>query len=130
MSYLFLKHLHVSCVLLSGVGFAWRGLLMWRQSPVLQHWALRRLPHLVDSLLLGAGVAMAVLSAQYPGGQPWLTAKVLGLLVYIGLGMVALRRGKTLLQCRVAFLAAGVAYAYIVSVALTRDPWGGLLWLK
>jgi uncharacterized membrane protein SirB2 len=129
MTYLLLKHLHVSCVVLSGLGFAWRGSLMWRQSPVLQHWLARRLPHVVDSLLLGAAVALATLSGQYPGAQPWLTAKLLGLLAYIGLGMVALRRGKTLMQRRFALLLAGVAYAYIVSVALTHDSRGGLLWL-
>lgn len=128
MTYLFLKHLHVTCVVLSGLGFAWRGALMWRQSPALQHWTARRLPHVIDSLLLGAALALAVLSGQYPGAQPWLSAKLLGLLLYIGLGVVALRRGRTLVQRRTALLLAGVAYGYIVSVALTRDPRGAWVW--
>ena len=36
MSYLALKHLHVTCVVLSGLGFALRGWWMLTDSPLLQ----------------------------------------------------------------------------------------------
>jgi uncharacterized membrane protein SirB2 len=54
----------------------------------------------------------------------WLTAKVLGLLAYIVLGSIALKRGRTRGQRILAFAAALLAAAYVVSVALTRDPLG------
>ena len=126
MSYLALKHLHVTAVLLSGTGFFLRGLLMLGDSPLLASRWLKVVPHVVDTVLLGSAIAMAVMSAQYPFAQAWLTAKFIGLLAYILLGMVALKRGRTKALRAGFFIAALVAFAYIVAVALTRDPMGFL----
>ncbi len=126
MSYLALKHLHVTCVVLSGLGFCLRGWWMARESPLLRHRLARVLPHVVDTLLLGSALLMAWLSGQYPFAQGWLTAKLCGLLAYIGFGTMALKRGRTR-TIRLRFFAlALLAYAYIVSVALTRNPLPGL----
>ncbi|MBK9445661.1 MAG: SirB2 family protein [Betaproteobacteria bacterium] len=126
MSYLALKHLHITAVLLSGTGFFLRGLLMLGDSPLLARRWLKVVPHVVDTVLLGSAIAMAVMSAQYPFAQAWLTAKFIGLLAYILLGMVALKRGRTKAQRAGFFIAALVVFAYIVAVALTRDPMGFL----
>jgi uncharacterized membrane protein SirB2 len=123
MSYLALKHLHVSCVILSGLGFCLRGWWMLIGSPWLKHRLARVLPHIVDTLLLGSALAMAWLSGQYPFVDGWLTAKLCGLVAYVLLGSMALKRGKTLASRRRFFLLAILAYAYIVSVALARNPW-------
>ena len=126
MSYLILKHLHVTCVVLSGLGFCLRGWWMLRESPLRQHRLTRILPHIVDTLLLGSALTMAWMSGQYPFVQGWLTAKLCGLLAYILLGMMALKRGRTqAIQARYFGLAV-LAYGYIVSVALTRSPLPGL----
>ena len=126
MSYLILKHLHVTCVVLSGLGFCLRGWWMLRESPLRQHRLTRILPHIVDTLLLGSALTMAWMSGQYPFVHGWLTAKLIGLLAYILLGMMALKRGRTqAIQARYFGLAL-LAYAYIVSVALTRSPLPGL----
>ena len=122
MTYLILKHLHVTCVVLSGLGFALRGWWMLNDSPRLKARLTRVVPHVVDTLLLGSALLMAWLSSQYPFAQGWLTAKFFGLLIYILCGTMALKRGKTKAQ-RSFFLALAVAaYAYIVGVALTRSP--------
>ncbi len=122
MSYLSLKHLHVACVVLSGLGFCLRGWWMASGSPRLQARLTRVLPHVVDTVLLGSALTLAWMSGQYPFVQGWLTAKVFGLLAYIGCGAMALKRAP----CRAArlrYLAlALLAYGYIVSVALTRNP--------
>jgi len=95
------------------------------------HWLqarwVRIVPHVVDTILLASAIALAMLTFQYPLAQSWLTAKVLGLIIYIVLGMVALRRGRTRGQRTVAWLSALAVFAYIVAVALTRDPipWPG-----
>lgn len=122
MSYLILKHLHVTCVVLSGLGFCLRGWWMLRESRLRQHRLTRILPHIVDTLLLGSALTMAWMSGQYPFVHGWLTAKLIGLLAYILLGMMALKRGRTLAIRARYFGLALVAYAYIVSVALTRSP--------
>lgn len=125
MSYLALKHLHVTCVVLSGLGFMLRGWWMLVGSPLLKAPAARIAPHVIDTLLLGSALTMAWLSGQYPFAQDWLTAKFFGLLAYIGFGTMALKRGRTP-RIRGAFLLLALAaFAYIVSVALTRSPLPG-----
>ena len=122
MNYLLLKHLHMSFAALSGALFLLRGLWMLQDSPRLgQRW-VRTLPHLVDTVLLASAVTLAVWSAQYPLAQPWLTAKVCALLLYIVLGSVALKRGRSKGIRAAAFLAALATFAYIVAVALSKNP--------
>ena len=128
MFYLALKNLHLICVVLSGSGFFMRGLWMLSDSPRLNLRWVRVVPHVVDTLLLGSAIAMAVLSAQYPWVQDWLTAKLIGLLAYILCGMMALRRGKSKATRGMFFATALLAFAYIVSVALTRSPLGVFSW--
>lgn len=124
MSYLLLKNLHIGCVILSGAGFLLRGLWMLADSPWLQRPGVRVLPHLVDTVLLTSAIALAVLSGQYPFAAAWLTAKLVGLLIYIGCGTMALKRAPNKAQRTVFLVAALTAFAYIVTVALTRSPYG------
>jgi uncharacterized membrane protein SirB2 len=122
MTYAALKHLHVTCVVLSGLGFSLRGWWMLNDSPWLQARPARVAPHVIDTVLLGSALVMAWQSSQYPFAQGWLTAKFFGLLAYILCGTMALKRARTKGR-RVLFLAlALLAYAYIVGVALTRNP--------
>lgn len=126
MSYYVLKHLHVTCVVLSGLGFYLRGWWMLNESPLRLHRLTRILPHVVDSLLLGSALTMAWMSGQYPFVNGWLTAKLFGLIAYILLGMMALKRGRTMAIRARFFGLAVLAYLYIASVALTRSPLLGL----
>jgi uncharacterized membrane protein SirB2 len=68
---------------------------------------------------------MAMLARLSPIAHPWLAAKIAGLLAYIVLGAIALRRGRTKRIRTAALLAALVVFGYIVGTALQRDP----LWL-
>ena len=125
MDYTVIKYVHVSCAALSYAGFVARGILMIRAAPLLQARWVRIAPHVVDTLLLASAIALAVMSQQYPFVQSWLTVKVLALLLYIGLGMIALKRGATRRGRIVAWLAAQLVFLYIVAVAVTRSslPW-------
>lgn len=120
MNYLAIKYIHITSVVLSGSFFLLRGLWMMRESDLLRRRWVKVLPHIIDTLLLGSALIMVFWSRQYPFVQPWLTAKVLALLVYIVLGSVALKRGRTRAVRRWAFAAALATFAYIVAVALTR----------
>jgi uncharacterized membrane protein SirB2 len=130
MDYLLLKHLHIACVVLSGGGFFLRGVWMVQDSVLLRAKWVRVAPHVIDTVLLGSAVALAVVTRQYPWAQSWIAAKIVGLLAYIGLGMVALRRGRSKTVRLGHWLAALLVFGYIVSVALTRDPLGALRWLQ
>jgi len=124
MDYLLLKQLHIACAVLSIAAFAARGVLMMRESRLLQARFVRMAPHAVDTVLLASALALAWLSGQYPFSQGWLTAKVLALAAYIVLGVIALKPGRSPAVRRAAFTLALATVLYIVSVALTRDPWG------
>lgn len=126
MDYFLIKKLHVLFVLLSIGGFLLRGAWMLSGSALLEHRVTRTLPHVIDSLLLITAIALAVMIAQYPFVAGWITAKVLGLVAYIVLGVIALRRGPTLAVRLSALLAAVATYAWIVSVAITKSPLGFL----
>jgi uncharacterized membrane protein SirB2 len=129
-AYLFIKYLHVACVAVSLSGFAARGGLMLRDSPWLNARWVRVAPHVVDTVLLASAAWLAWFLQQYPFVHAWLTAKIVGLLAYIGFGMVALRRGRTRRTRVVFFVLALAAAGYVVSVALTRDPAAPLAWVR
>ncbi len=126
-TYLLLKHLHVACVVISITGFFLRGVWMLTDSPMLNRLWVRVVPHVNDTLLLAAAIGLSIVQQQYPFVHGWVTAKVIGLLAYIGFGLFALRRGPSK-RVRAGFwLASLTSFAYIVSVALTKDPRGLLL---
>ena len=120
--YLLLKNTHVTCVVLSYLGFFVRGIWMMRASPLLERRWVRIVPHVVDTLLLASAIALAVLLRQNPLVQPWLAAKIIALVAYIVLGVFALRRGRTRAARMGFWVAAQAVFFYIVAVALTRDP--------
>lgn len=99
-----------------------RGVWLLRDSPLLRRRWVRIVPHVVDTLLLGSAIALALMLRQYPFVAGWLTAKVIALVVYIGLGMLALRFARTRRAQLAAWLAAQAVFIYIVAVALTRNP--------
>ncbi|MDD5247845.1 MAG: SirB2 family protein [Rhodocyclaceae bacterium] len=122
--YAAIKYLHIACVALSGAGLFLRGLLMIAASPLLQHRWVKVAPHVNDTVLLAAAIALAVMSRQFPFVEAWLTAKLFGLMGYIVLGAVALKPGRPRGVRIAAWLGALAVFAYIVSVAITKSPWG------
>ena len=122
MDYAALKAVHVGCVVVSYLLFFVRGVWMINDSPLLQRRWVRILPHVNDTLLLAAAIALAVMLRQYPLTDAWLTAKLIGLVSYIGLGTLAIKPARARSMRIAAWLAAQVVFFYIVGVALTRNP--------
>ena len=122
MYYPWIKLVHVTMVTTTASFFALRFFWMITRPALLQKAWVKRLPVVVDTLLLASGITMAVMTRQYPLEQSWLTAKVCALLVYIILGSIALKRGRTK-QIRVAAgILALASVSYIITVALSRNP--------
>ena len=120
--YLSLKMLHMSCALISILGFTLRGILKLQDSPLSEKKFFKIAPHIVDTLLLLSAIALTVTIGQYPLVNGWLTAKVIGLLLYIFLGMVTLRFAQTQPVRLLAFVLAIAVFAYIATVARTHNP--------
>lgn len=120
MNYAAIKHVHIACAVLSGSLFLLRGIWALRESAMLQQRWAKVVPHIIDTVLLASALTMVVWSGQYPFVQDWLTAKVFALVIYIMIGTVALKRGKTKTARLCAFICALAIFGYMVAVAVTR----------
>jgi uncharacterized membrane protein SirB2 len=127
MSYALLKAVHVTCAAISYALFVLRGVWRFSGSPIASQRWTRVVPHVNDTILLLAALAMAASLAPFPGYHPFLAAKVGGLLVYILLGMAAFRWAKDHRARLAAWVAAQLAFLYLVAVALTKSPGVGLI---
>jgi uncharacterized membrane protein SirB2 len=83
-----------------------------------------------DSLLLIAGLSMALISKQYPFVEPWLTTKIAVLLAYIVFGSFALKYGSSLRIRNFNGVIAILCFIYIVSVAYSRTPYPWVIYLN
>jgi uncharacterized membrane protein SirB2 len=115
------KSVHVTCVALSIAGFVARFALARLRPELMRNRLVRVAPHVNDTLLLAAAIAMLVAARWDLLAMPWLGGKIAGLLAYIVLGSVALKRGRTQAIRNGAFVGALAAFAYVVSVALSKS---------
>lgn len=122
--YLPLKALHISVVLLSGSLFALRGWAVLRGQAWGMARPLRLATYAIDTVLLGAGVAMWAALGLNPLRETWLGAKLLLLLLYIVLGSLALKRARSPRARLAAYVAALLTFAYMLSVARAHHPLG------
>jgi uncharacterized membrane protein SirB2 len=124
LDYATVKFVHQGAVVLSLAGFCVRGAAALAGAAWVRGRAARTLPHVVDTVLLLSALVLAWMLRLTPGHAPWLLAKIAGLIVYIGLGMVALRPGRPPPVRLAAWLLALLTAGWIVSVAVTKNPWG------
>jgi uncharacterized membrane protein SirB2 len=97
---------------------------MWmiQDSELLKRKWVKILAPVIDTVLLVSAIVQTIRISQYPFVHGWLTAKVLALVIYIALGMIALSYGRTKNIRITAWFGALFCFAYIASVALTRNP--------
>jgi uncharacterized membrane protein SirB2 len=122
MSYATIKLIHVSSVIVSYLLFSLRSMWMLQVSAAMRQRWVKVMPHVVDTVLLISAITLAIRIDQDPIHNSWLSAKVVGLLLYIVLGMTALKYGKTRKTRILALIAAQAVFLYIVLVALTKNP--------
>ncbi|WP_431521294.1 SirB2 family protein [Alloalcanivorax xenomutans] len=122
LDYLLIKQLHMTLAALSLGLFVLRAGWSVAGSPMLRRRWVRVTPHIVDTLLLTFGVTLMILLRAWPHQTPWLAAKLLALLVYIGLGTMAIKRGTTPARRAGYALAAIMVFLYMVGVAVRHHP--------
>ena len=130
IDYAAVKLVHQGAVALSLTGFFVRGAASLAGAAWVRGRAARTLPHVVDTVLLVSAVTLAWLIGAHPGNAPWILAKVVGLFAYVALGVVALRPGRPGPARAAAWLAALCTAGWIVSVAISKNPWGFLAGLR
>ncbi|KXJ55030.1 SirB2 family protein [Neptuniibacter pectenicola] len=124
--YLAIKHIHLTAIVLSISFFLLRAFWVFIKPKMMEKRWVKIAPHIIDTTLLVSAIALAVLLQKYPFVDHWLTAKLLALCLYIVLGTIALKRGKTPLIKLAALFGATATFAYILAVAITHSPipWG------
>lgn len=126
-----IKWVHIAAVLCSGAIFLLRGALVQAGK---QKFALaapvRYLSYSVDTILLTAALMLLTLLPGAMFANHWLTVKLVLIVVYVGLGTFALKRGRTPPVRLACYLAALLTYVTIIGIALAHNPQGWLLWLR
>ena len=120
-----LRAIHMTCAGHSIAGFVVRWIWMLTDSPLLAARPAKILPHIIDTLLLVSALALVAIIG-FSANAAWLGAKIAGLVVYIALGTLALKRGRTKGARAVFGVLAIVVFVFIASVARTHDPLGFL----
>jgi uncharacterized membrane protein SirB2 len=122
-----IKAVHIGAVVLSGSLFAFRGLML----NVFEARWTRALPlrvgsWIIDTVLLTAALMLTAIVDQYPFVHGWLTTKVALLVVYIGLGSVALRPQRPRKVRLLCWGGALAVFLFIATVARAHHPFGAL----
>ncbi|MFP4648784.1 MAG: SirB2 family protein [Halorhodospira sp.] len=113
---------HILAALLSLGLLVARGLLMARGSGLLENRFLQLAPRAVDTVLLLTAIALMFLISQYPFVDGWVTVKLLGLVLYIVLGVIALGRARSLRTRVLALGGAILVIGYLYAYSVTREP--------
>lgn len=122
-TYVVIKHIHMTAALASGAFFLLRGLWMMQESSLFNAKLVRVLPHVIDTVLLISALTLVGFMGSLP---TFVLVKVAALFVYIALGMMAFRFMKGWGSRVFMFFLAFSVYAFILSVAITKNPQGFL----
>lgn len=128
--YPLIRNLHLLTVAVTVSLFLLRFYWQRTGSAMLQRRWVRILPHINETLLLLSGASLVMITHFYPFSPQgsWLTEKLLGVIIYIALGSVALSRRPRSDRTRwIAFIVALIALVTIIKLALSKMPLLGIV---
>jgi uncharacterized membrane protein SirB2 len=123
--YALLKHAHLLIIAIAFLVFVTRGIFMMRNNTLAYHKIFNIIPHIFYTLLIATGIGLAIQQHLSPLEQPWLLAKLIALVVFVILGVLAFKHPSLLIR-KVLWLFALVVFIYIASVAQSKNPLGFL----
>lgn len=121
------KWTHVHAVLCSGAFFALRGgaALLGARWP--RHWLPKYASYAIDTVLL---TSATMLFSMLPGAlfaNGWLATKLVLLVLYVTLGILAMREKRSRAQRAAFFVAALATFTFMFGIARMHHPAGWLL---
>lgn len=119
--YMFVKHLHLTAVALSLSLFILRFVWSLRDSPMMQKKWVKIVPHVIDTVLLASALTLCFIIVQYPFVDAWLTEKVIGVVCYILMGLVALKWAKNNMTRWIGFVFALGCVVFSAKVAVFKQ---------
>jgi uncharacterized membrane protein SirB2 len=113
-----IKILHLTFVLLSISSFVGRVFLAEKHPKMLEQKWIKIGPHIVNSILLLTGFTLVFQGSWLSAEYGWIIAKLIALLGYVGLGIVAIKSQGDLRWK--AFAGALACFVYIAIVAVSK----------
>ncbi len=125
-----IKAAHVGLAFASGSLFAMRGAAALAGWSWAMAWPVRWTSYAIDTSLLTAALMLLSILPWGLFGNGWLAVKIGVLVVYIVLGTLALRRARTRRTRILCYVAALLAFAWVVSIARAHHPLVALRFLS
>lgn len=120
-----IKWVHVVAVTCSGLLFLLRGTLtLSSRGAWARHAALRYMSYTIDTILLTAALMLLTMLPSAVFGNGWLTVKLVLLITYIALGVMALREGVSSRRRAIFFASALAVFGLMISIARAHHPLG------
>lgn len=114
-----IKLIHIIFILTSAVSFIGRIMLAEFKPEILQKKIVKIAPHVIDTILFLSGIGLVVQGSWMNAEHGWIVSKVILLLCYIILGVVAMRLSG--IKRWLAFTGAIACYGLIFSIAITKN---------
>ena len=125
-----IKQFHILLALLSGAIFALRGAFALAGMHWPQALPVKWLSYTIDTTLLTAALMLVTILPGAMFANHWLTVKLVLVVVYVVLGVLAMRRGRSRGMRAGCYIAALVVFALIVGIARMHQPLGWFVrWL-
>ena len=121
-----IKWLHIFLVLLSGALFALRGGAALLDARWPRYALVRYGSYTIDTFLLTSAAMLATILPRAMFSNGWLTIKLVWVVVYIVLGVLAMRPGRSHRARVLCYFAALLVFVGIIGIARQHNPWGWL----
>jgi len=116
-----IKTIHVTFGILTIISFTLRSIFMWIRHGALQKRLVKVFPHIIDSILLLSGILLVIDRYVNFYQHPWLLAKMAAVILYIIVGSIALKYGRTVFIRSLSVFASWGILTIIVTLAMTRS---------
>lgn len=120
---------HIAAVTLSGLVFAVRGAASLAGLQHVKSAPARYLSYTIDTVLLTAALMLVAVLPEGVFTNHWLTVKLILVVTYIALGVLALRSGQSRRVRGICFVAALLVFAGIIGIARNHHPLGWWVWM-
>ena len=128
--YLQIRAAHLLAVVVSGMLFAARGLGVLAGARWPMYAIVRYSSYTVDTVLLTAALMLVSILPAAMFANHWLSVKLVLVVAYVVLGMLALKRARTPRARFICYLAALVVFAIVIGIARRHSPLGWLAHLS
>lgn len=121
-----IKQFHILLALLSGAIFALRGAFALAGMHWPQALPVKWLSYTIDTCLLTAALMLLTILPWAMFGNGWLLTKIVLIVVYVVLGVFAMRPGRRQRTRALCYAAALLVFAGIYGIARVHHPLGWL----